>query len=505
MNFKCKKGIILLTLAAICTAFLFYGIYAFNTKEDTIAKNDSSTTSNKAESNSKIGKSEELTKTDDSTFSKKDEIYTSSEPNEDVSNTIENTNNGDIKEQVIVDKTSQSKNIIDNIVDIKTPIEGTINNNNSIEKPSIEDTTQNNDNNDNNNNSETVKPVPDTDIKNDESDDITEENKPISNIVEIKDKYLKKTINLALGKDGDSSEDITKDEMLTLTELCSDDLPLITTKKEEKCRGIADLSGLEYAKNLKVIKFSANEISDLSPIKDLTNLEFLEVYRNEISDLTPLKNLKNLEHLDIYNNAGIIDLSPISNLTKLKWIDMHYCNRRTAKVTAQHLSNLTEIEFLSIDDNYIDDLSFIKNMTKLKTFSCNNNYVTDFSLIAQLASDCFEDWSGERFLNTFGQRLHSPIKVTAPSDGMTYKFKSPLKGFEQYIEKIYDTYGVTEGLPEISYDESQNIALVYNETTNEFELTIPKNTNNVPQSTRFKAFLEIGMYSLTLEFDINQE
>lgn len=150
-------------------------------------------------------------------------------------------------------------------------------------------------------------------------------------LVNIKDENLRRVINRALGKERNPLSDITVQEMETITKLDSRFLKLKKDEKGTPVRGIKNLSGLEYAKNLKTIKLSMNKIKDLTPIKNLTKLEFLEVYRNEISDLEPLRNLKNLQHLDIYNNVGIFNLEPISKLNKINWIDMHYCNRRTKK------------------------------------------------------------------------------------------------------------------------------------------------------------------------------
>ena len=294
--------------------------------------------------------------------------------------------------------------------------------------------------------------------------------------------------------------------MEKITQLNSGFLALNPDEKGTPQRGIKSLEGLEYAKNLKNLKLSMNSINDLTPIKNLTNLEFLEVFRNEISDLTPLRNLKNLEHLDIYNNAGIVDVEPISNLKKIKFIDMHYCNRRTAKVNYEYLGNLTNLEYLSIDDDFVDDVSFVKNLKKLNTFSCNNNYVTNLTDIQDLAADSFEDWSGDKFFNMYGQMLKEDIKVQAPSEGTVYKMKCPVTGADKYIKKIYKTYEITEGLPAITIlSENDNISLNYNKFTNELELTVGKNTNPNKTNTKFTAVLEYGMYSLKMTFDITQD
>lgn len=112
-------------------------------------------------------------------------------------------------------------------------------------------------------------------------------------------------------------------------------------------RGVSDITGLEYAMNLKELHISRNPITDLRPLASLTqlrelhfwheefhrinldlnplanliNLEVLSLQRNGISDISPLTGLKNLRHLHIIDNA-ISDVSPLVGLTHLRevWI-----------------------------------------------------------------------------------------------------------------------------------------------------------------------------------------
>lgn len=81
--------------------------------------------------------------------------------------------------------------------------------------------------------------------------------------------------------------------------------------------GIADLSGLEYAKNLVQLSLSVNQIEEISPLKGLTKLTHLLLDNNEIADLSPLAGLTALLQLGLnYNN--ISDISPINNLVRLQ-------------------------------------------------------------------------------------------------------------------------------------------------------------------------------------------
>ncbi|NLA38132.1 MAG: leucine-rich repeat domain-containing protein [Methanomicrobiales archaeon] len=127
-----------------------------------------------------------------------------------------------------------------------------------------------------------------------------------SEVVSFPDASLEAAVRDALGKPGG---DITADDMATLDILDADD--------EE----ISELSGLEYAVNLRVLDLESNEIGDLGPLVNLTGLRDLDLESNEIGDLGPLANLTGLRDLDLESNE-ISDLGPLANLTGLRDLDL---------------------------------------------------------------------------------------------------------------------------------------------------------------------------------------
>tara|TARA_B100001123_G_scaffold171384_1_gene197174 strand:- start:1865 stop:2563 length:699 start_codon:yes stop_codon:yes gene_type:complete len=68
---------------------------------------------------------------------------------------------------------------------------------------------------------------------------------------------------------------------------------------------LIDLSGLEHAINLKVLRFYGHAFSDITPIGSLTNLTELELMRCCVRDIQPLMALENLENL-------ILTVNPLS-------------------------------------------------------------------------------------------------------------------------------------------------------------------------------------------------
>ena len=154
----------------------------------------------------------------------------------------------------------------------------------------------------------------------------------------IFDPNLRTEIEKVLGKTLGSP--ITIEEMATLTSL------------EARWDKIKDLTGLEFATNLKFLDLRNNDISDLSPLAGLTNLTTLWLGYNEITDISPLAGLTNLTGLSLRDNA-IWDISPLVGLTRLTGLDL--------------------------SDNLIWDLSALAGLTYLTELHLNENLLLDLS------------------------------------------------------------------------------------------------------------------------------
>ncbi len=176
-------------------------------------------------------------------------------------------------------------------------------------------------------------------------------------------------------------------------------------------KGITDLTGLEYAINLKELFVKQqlerlNGISDLTPISGLTQLESLSIggIGNHVSDLSPIANLTNIKHLDLGGNP-ISDLSPIANFTQLETIgfddrvpltdisvlaDMEQLRAvfmwgpRFRDMSP--LVNLPNIEILNLCGNEISEIPSLKNGPKLKELYVFDNNVSDVSILDDLTN-----------------------------------------------------------------------------------------------------------------------
>ena len=149
--------------------------------------------------------------------------------------------------------------------------------------------------------------------------------------VDIPDPNLRAAIETALSKA--EGKPIAPSEMATLTRL------------EASEADIRDLTGLEHATNLTVLKFDNNSISDISALANLTNLIALHLWRNSVSDLSSLAGLTKLTGLYL-GGSSASDLSPLVGLTNL--------------------------ESLFLDSNGISDLSPLAGLTKLTRLALNN-------------------------------------------------------------------------------------------------------------------------------------
>ena len=174
------------------------------------------------------------------------------------------------------------------------------------------------------------------------------ENNPIfdpnSPHVDIPDPNLRAAISDTLNLSSDVP--ITQAAMRRLTKLAGHE------------RGIADLSGLEFATNLEILELALNPISNVAPLANLVQLHTVSLWRCELSDISPLVDLTRLKYLYLFYNR-IVDISSLANLTQLVELDLSH-NRI---VDVNPLANLTNLERLNIAGNLIADHSFLDTLS----------------------------------------------------------------------------------------------------------------------------------------------
>ena len=132
-------------------------------------------------------------------------------------------------------------------------------------------------------------------------------------------------------------------------------------------RGIVDITGLEFATNLRELHLKHNPITDLRPLANLTTLERLHLWdlapNTPTLDLRPLANLINLEHLSL-ENSKVSDISLLAGLKKLRILDLS-----NNDISDLHpLVRLRKLGTLLIEGNPVKDLTPLSglNLTNLK-------------------------------------------------------------------------------------------------------------------------------------------
>ena len=229
--------------------------------------------------------------------------------------------------------------------------------------------------------------------------------------VHIPDPNLRAAIAEALGKSPNAP--ITVQEMEGLGEL------------DARNRGIQDLTGLQFATNLRWLYFQENKIPNISPLAGLIDLRRLHLNENPISDISPLRGLKNLTHLTIariaisdlsqvaeltslehleFSNDSIFDISPLAGLINLKRIltwgnpipdlaplagltnleQIDICGGDFSDITS--LAGLTGLKELYLRGNKISDISALSGLTEVTRLDLGQNNISDISPIAGLTN-----------------------------------------------------------------------------------------------------------------------
>lgn len=324
-------------------------------------------------------------------------------------------------------------------------------------------------------------------------------------VVKIEDAKFLKVINKNLDKNRADNQEVTVEEMESLTELSiflkedgSADFSenakysilgvpqsLAGTKdfKFAVTRGMKSIKGLEYAKNLRKLKVNENEISDISPLKNLTKLEYLEIQRNRIVDLKPLEKLTNLTFLKLYNNL-IEDITPLSNLTNLTGLDLHYnvtvegdeLHKNISKgiTDISALKNLKNLTFLDVSANRIEDVSIIKDLNKIEHLDISGNRVKNYeglgNYIAERLGKALNEGIGSIQLS--GQTIDFGTTVEVKEKEVI--FTTPFKGIKELGNSLAQVFGSEDPLNVFSKIESnvEGIDASYDLDTNKIKLTV---------------------------------
>ncbi len=147
---------------------------------------------------------------------------------------------------------------------------------------------------------------------------------PVPDVVVFPDEQLEQAVRDNLE---DHEGPITEQAMATLEALYASD------------RGIEDLTGLEYAVNVRVLRLAFNKIRDLSPLAGLLALEELILKANDIRDISALVEnsdaggLGEGDHVDLRDNEKLDTHAPSDamrdiSLLRVRGVDVIWHHRQ---------------------------------------------------------------------------------------------------------------------------------------------------------------------------------
>ena len=158
-------------------------------------------------------------------------------------------------------------------------------------------------------------------------------------------------------------------------------------------RQITDLTGLEYAQNLKElwvgaelandVWVSSNAISDLSPIEGLTQLYWMMLANPSSTAVSALPRLTSLRFLQIYN-PSIPDASVISGLTQLEVLQIYNPSTPNVSALVSAIAELERLTVLELWNTSVSDISALAGLTQLKSLRLGHNSISDISPLAGL-------------------------------------------------------------------------------------------------------------------------
>lgn len=198
----------------------------------------------------------------------------------------------------------------------------------------------------------------------------------------------------------------------TVTEADMRQITVLETPNNDPASMITDLTGLEYATNLRELNLDYNKITDLTPLQGLTSLESLNISYNNgattgtsgITDISCLSGLTNLKSFSSIGNENVTDYSVVSNFKQLTYLNLSICKLDdvsflsgltsleslylpfNAVYDVTPLAGLTSLKVLALGNNLLQDISVVRNMTALTQLTVENNYIEDFSPVLSLSA-----------------------------------------------------------------------------------------------------------------------
>jgi internalin A len=230
---------------------------------------------------------------------------------------------------------------------------------------------------------------------------------------------------------------------------------------------IDNISAICNIPTLTYLNLTRGNLSSIEEISSLCELESLYLGGNKIGDITPLSNCKNIKQLAIWDNpiksavvlhelkeletlyAQQVNFSDVSFellSTKTKELGLDGCGI----IDISGVVNMHDVDYISVSDNFIEDLSCCNNLSKLTHLDVRNNLI---SYIPKEFATCF-GWLGNSLLNE-----HSRMRGARLVLNSNPLFFPPASVIELGAETVESYYSNAESYGYASLSEGRIIVI----------------------------------------------
>ena len=297
--------------------------------------------------------------------------------------------------------------------------------------------------------------------------------------IHIPDSNLRAAIEIAIANAPGTT--ITEAEMLRLIDLEADEA------------GIQDLTGLEFATALEVLRLGSNQITDVSPLTGLENLTYLDLTRNQVSDVSFLIQHENLRWLDI-SHTQVSDVSPLAGLKDLRRLHL----RGTQISDLSSLAGLIKLTYLNFQADHsptsskVSDLTPLAQLQNLTELRFSSSEVSDLTPLAQLQNLTELAISGSQLSDV--SPLAGLVNLTELSlqDNLISDV-SPLAGLVNLTELSLQDNLISDVSPLAGLVNLTRLSLLYNNISDFTPITGLKEAG-VEIYTRGQGFVKIAQF-----------
>lgn len=204
------------------------------------------------------------------------------------------------------------------------------------------------------------------------------------------DKALEKAVRKEVFAKRYNEEPITAEDVKSISQV------------KGKGLGIESLEGLQHCVAVQLIDLEDNEIEDLTPLAELKMLQSINLAENRIRSVKPLEKLTRVQYLELSNNQ-VKNIDSLANMTNMR--SLYLSNNRIKhvdvllrmpKVWTLYIAKnpvvifepIGQLRWLSSFDASgcaIKSLDFMKPLTELKYVNLQKNEIDDLSALVEMA------------------------------------------------------------------------------------------------------------------------